>query len=169
MTRLVGHSLDAFRELGTGCKVYPTVSIDRSEIMFCIFQMTMPGDITLGSGTTWVTLRHILIIIELTYMGSKLLWSYSSRRCPEWKCTRVSHWCEPLTSYNNLPLISCRTSRQEFWPHGTFKYTNGVSRGLRWTRYLLGQDSGYPAVNFDAWNLNAAVNTHVNVQADHAT
>jgi len=24
-------------------------------------------------------------------------------------------------------------------------------------------------VNFDAWNLNAAVNTHVNVQGDHAT
>lgn len=36
-------------------------------------------------------------------------------------------------------------------------------------RYLLGQDSDYPPVNFDAWNLNAAVNTHVNVQADHAT
>ncbi|KIK70278.1 glycoside hydrolase family 3 protein [Collybiopsis luxurians FD-317 M1] len=33
--------------------------------------------------------------------------------------------------------------------------------------YLVGQDSGYPAVNFDAWNLNAPVNTHVNVQADH--
>lgn len=37
------------------------------------------------------------------------------------------------------------------------------------TRYLVGQDSGYPAVNFDAWNLNAAVNTHVNVQANHAS
>ncbi|KLO13958.1 glycoside hydrolase family 3 protein [Schizopora paradoxa] len=35
--------------------------------------------------------------------------------------------------------------------------------------YLLGQDSDYPPVNFDAWNLNASVNTHVNVQADHAT
>ncbi|KAJ3736982.1 beta-glucosidase [Lentinula guzmanii] len=33
--------------------------------------------------------------------------------------------------------------------------------------YLVGQDSDYPAVNFDAWNLNAPVNTHVNVQADH--
>ncbi|KAF8912865.1 beta-glucosidase [Gymnopilus junonius] len=33
--------------------------------------------------------------------------------------------------------------------------------------YLTGQDSGFPAVNFDAWNLNAGVNTHVNVQADH--
>ncbi|KAA1468626.1 glycoside hydrolase family 3 protein [Dentipellis sp. KUC8613] len=35
--------------------------------------------------------------------------------------------------------------------------------------YLLGQDSGFPAVNFDAWNLNAPVNTHVNVQGDHAS
>ncbi|KAJ3970481.1 beta-glucosidase [Lentinula raphanica] len=33
--------------------------------------------------------------------------------------------------------------------------------------YLVGQDSGYPAVNFDAWNLDTPVNTHVNVQADH--
>ncbi|KAJ4476762.1 beta-glucosidase [Lentinula aciculospora] len=33
--------------------------------------------------------------------------------------------------------------------------------------YLVGQDSNYPTVNFDAWNLNAPVNTHVNVQADH--
>ncbi|KAF5382907.1 hypothetical protein D9757_006328 [Collybiopsis confluens] len=33
--------------------------------------------------------------------------------------------------------------------------------------YLVGQDSGYPAPNFDAWNLNAPVNTHVNVQANH--
>lgn len=35
--------------------------------------------------------------------------------------------------------------------------------------YLLGQDTGYPAVNFDAWNLNSAVNTHVNVQGNHAS
>lgn len=34
--------------------------------------------------------------------------------------------------------------------------------------YLLGQDSDFPAVNFDAWDLNAPVNTHVNVQGDHA-
>ncbi|KAF8898513.1 glycoside hydrolase family 3 protein [Infundibulicybe gibba] len=33
--------------------------------------------------------------------------------------------------------------------------------------YLLGQDTGFPAVNFNAWNLNAAGNTHANVQADH--
>ncbi|KAG6889670.1 hypothetical protein C0992_004481 [Termitomyces sp. T32_za158] len=31
----------------------------------------------------------------------------------------------------------------------------------------VGQDSNYPTVNFDAWDLNAPVNTHVNVQADH--
>ncbi|GLB36355.1 putative beta-glucosidase [Lyophyllum shimeji] len=33
--------------------------------------------------------------------------------------------------------------------------------------YLLKQDSGFPAVNFNSWNLNAPVNTHTNVQADH--
>ncbi|KAK0233415.1 glycoside hydrolase family 3 protein [Armillaria fumosa] len=33
--------------------------------------------------------------------------------------------------------------------------------------YLLGQDSGYPSVNFNAWNNNAAGNSHVNVQSDH--
>ncbi|KDR85197.1 hypothetical protein GALMADRAFT_218281 [Galerina marginata CBS 339.88] len=33
--------------------------------------------------------------------------------------------------------------------------------------YLVSQDSGFPAVNFNAWNLNAAINTHINVQADH--
>ncbi|KAG6911800.1 hypothetical protein DXG01_000047 [Tephrocybe rancida] len=33
--------------------------------------------------------------------------------------------------------------------------------------YLLGQDSGYPSVNFNAWNINGGVNTHVNVQGDH--
>ncbi|KAG6861217.1 hypothetical protein C0995_002566 [Termitomyces sp. Mi166 len=35
--------------------------------------------------------------------------------------------------------------------------------------YLVGQDSGFPTVNFDAWNINDPVNTHVNVQADHKT
>ncbi|KAK0199392.1 glycoside hydrolase family 3 protein [Desarmillaria ectypa] len=33
--------------------------------------------------------------------------------------------------------------------------------------YLLGQYSGYPDVNFDAWDINAPVNTHVDVQSDH--
>lgn len=32
--------------------------------------------------------------------------------------------------------------------------------------YLLDQDSGYPAVNFNAWNGGGS---HVNVQGDHAT
>ncbi|KAJ7491335.1 beta-glucosidase [Mycena galericulata] len=35
--------------------------------------------------------------------------------------------------------------------------------------YLLGQDSGYPAVNFDAWNNGDSFNQHVNVQSNHGT
>ncbi|KAJ7743705.1 glycoside hydrolase family 3 protein [Mycena maculata] len=35
--------------------------------------------------------------------------------------------------------------------------------------YLLGQDSGYPAVNFDAWDNTNSFNQHVNVQANHGT
>ncbi|KAJ6552874.1 beta-glucosidase [Mycena capillaripes] len=35
--------------------------------------------------------------------------------------------------------------------------------------YLVGQDSGYPAVNFDAWNNAASFNQHINVQSNHAT
>ncbi|KAF7371297.1 Beta-glucosidase [Mycena sanguinolenta] len=35
--------------------------------------------------------------------------------------------------------------------------------------YLVGQDSGYPAVNFDAWNNGASFNQHINVQSNHAT
>ncbi|KAJ7159012.1 glycoside hydrolase family 3 protein [Mycena crocata] len=35
--------------------------------------------------------------------------------------------------------------------------------------YLVGQDSGYPAVNFDAWNNNAAGSQHINVQSNHGT
>ncbi|KAF7345699.1 Glycoside hydrolase family 3 protein [Mycena venus] len=35
--------------------------------------------------------------------------------------------------------------------------------------YLLGQDSGFPAVNFDAWNNGASFNQHINVQSNHAT
>lgn len=31
--------------------------------------------------------------------------------------------------------------------------------------YLLGQDSGYPATNFNAWNAGAG--QHVNVQGNH--
>ena len=33
----------------------------------------------------------------------------------------------------------------------------------------MGQDNNFPATNFDAWNINAAVNTHVDVQADHGS
>ncbi|KAJ7793670.1 beta-glucosidase [Mycena olivaceomarginata] len=35
--------------------------------------------------------------------------------------------------------------------------------------YLVGQDSGFPAVNFDAWNNAGSFNQHVNVQSNHAT
>ncbi|KAK7032002.1 glycoside hydrolase family 3 protein [Favolaschia claudopus] len=35
--------------------------------------------------------------------------------------------------------------------------------------YLVGQDSGFPAVNFDAWNTGSSFNQHVNVQSNHAT
>ncbi|KAJ7190406.1 beta-glucosidase [Mycena pura] len=35
--------------------------------------------------------------------------------------------------------------------------------------YLVGQDSGYPAVNFDAWNSGSSFNQHVNVQSTHGT
>jgi beta-glucosidase len=34
--------------------------------------------------------------------------------------------------------------------------------------YLLGQDSGYPPVNFDSNDLSNPINQHVNVQGDHA-
>ncbi|KAG8834777.1 hypothetical protein FRC18_001522, partial [Serendipita sp. 400] len=35
--------------------------------------------------------------------------------------------------------------------------------------YYLGQDSGYPAVNFDSWSSSSSANQHVNVQGDHKT
>ncbi|KAJ7237907.1 beta-glucosidase, partial [Mycena haematopus] len=35
--------------------------------------------------------------------------------------------------------------------------------------YLVGQDSGFPVVNFDAWNNGASFNQHINVQSNHAT
>ncbi|KAJ7667446.1 hypothetical protein B0H14DRAFT_2424809, partial [Mycena olivaceomarginata] len=35
--------------------------------------------------------------------------------------------------------------------------------------YLVWQDSGFPAVNFDAWNNAGSFNQHVNVQSNHAT
>ncbi|CAG8733338.1 742_t:CDS:2, partial [Acaulospora colombiana] len=33
--------------------------------------------------------------------------------------------------------------------------------------YYLGQDSGYPSVNFDSWSSSNSGNQHVNVQSDH--
>ncbi|KIP12629.1 glycoside hydrolase family 3 protein [Phlebiopsis gigantea 11061_1 CR5-6] len=35
--------------------------------------------------------------------------------------------------------------------------------------YLLGQDSGYPAVNFNSKDTSSSENQHVNVQGDHAS
>ncbi|KAJ7594941.1 beta-glucosidase [Mycena floridula] len=76
--------------------------------------MTMPGDITFGSGTS--------------YFGTAL-----------------------VNAVNNGSVAQTRV-------------TDMATRILAaW--YLLGQDSGYPAVNFNAFNSGAG--THVNVQADH--
>ncbi|KAI0067906.1 beta-glucosidase [Artomyces pyxidatus] len=80
--------------------------------------MTMPGDITLGSGTT--------------YFGPTLVAAVNNGSVPE---SRVDDMATRILA--------------------------------AW--YLLGQDSGYPAVNFDAWNLNTPVNAHVNVQGNHAS
>lgn len=35
--------------------------------------------------------------------------------------------------------------------------------------YQLGQDSGFPSVNFDSWDINAGFNQHVDVQGNHKT
>ncbi|KAF8167900.1 beta-glucosidase [Crassisporium funariophilum] len=78
--------------------------------------MTMPGDITFNSGTT--------------YFGNALVSAVQSGSVQQ---SRVDDMA--------LRILAA-------W-------------------YLLGQDSGFPPVNFNAWNLNAPVNTHVNVQADH--
>ncbi|PPQ69063.1 hypothetical protein CVT25_004239, partial [Psilocybe cyanescens] len=78
--------------------------------------MTMPGDITFSSGTT--------------YFGNALVSAVQSGSVPQ---SRVDDMATRILA--------------------------------AW--YLMGQDSGFPPVNFNAWNLNAPVNTHVNVQADH--
>uniref|UniRef100_A0A8H7Y5H2 beta-glucosidase n=1 Tax=Psilocybe cubensis TaxID=181762 RepID=A0A8H7Y5H2_PSICU len=78
--------------------------------------MTMPGDITFSSGTT--------------YFGNNLIAAVQSGSVPQ---SRVDDMATRILA--------------------------------AW--YLMGQDSGFPAVNFNAWNLNAPINTHVNVQADH--
>ncbi|CAE6431419.1 unnamed protein product [Rhizoctonia solani] len=80
--------------------------------------MTMPGDVTLGSGTT--------------YFGSNLVNSVNSGQ----------------VSQSRIDDLATRIL-------------------AAW--YLLGQDSGYPAVNFDSWNINDSFNKHVDVQGDHKT
>ncbi|KAF9270441.1 beta-glucosidase [Marasmius fiardii PR-910] len=78
--------------------------------------MTMPGDITFGSGTT--------------YFGDAL-----------------------VTAVNNGQVSQTRI--------------DDLATRILAGWYLLGQDSGYPAVNFDSWNANNPVNTHRNVQGNH--
>jgi beta-glucosidase len=78
--------------------------------------MTMPGDITFGSGTS--------------YFGTAL-----------------------VNAVNSGTVSQSRI--------------NDMATRILAGWYLLGQDSGYPAVNFDAWSQSNSINTHVNVQADH--
>ncbi|KAF9015366.1 glycoside hydrolase family 3 protein [Cyathus striatus] len=78
--------------------------------------MTMPGDVTFNSGTT--------------YFGTTLINAVNSGTVPQ---SRVDDMA--------LRILAA-------W-------------------YLLGQDSGFPAVNFNSWNINGPGNSHVNVQADH--
>jgi beta-glucosidase len=33
--------------------------------------------------------------------------------------------------------------------------------------YLLNQDSGYPATNFNSWNTRGGINQNINVQGNH--
>ncbi|KAJ7735027.1 beta-glucosidase [Mycena metata] len=80
--------------------------------------MTMPGDISASSGTT--------------YFGAN------------------------LTSAVNAGSV-------------TQARINDMATRILAAWYLLGQDSGYPAVNFDAWNNAAAFNQHINVQSTHGT
>ncbi|KAI0785996.1 beta-glucosidase [Abortiporus biennis] len=75
--------------------------------------MTMPGDISLGSGTT--------------YFGQTLVNAVQSGQVPQ---SRIDDMATRILA--------------------------------AW--YLLGQDSGFPSTNFNAWNRGG---THVNVQADH--
>lgn len=80
--------------------------------------MTMPGDIAAGSGTT--------------YFGSSLVNAVQNGSVPQ---SRIDDMATRILA--------------------------------AW--YLLGQDSGFPAVNFNSWNLNAPINTHAEVQGDHAS
>ncbi|KAL0950918.1 hypothetical protein HGRIS_007675 [Hohenbuehelia grisea] len=78
--------------------------------------MTMPGDITFNSGTT--------------YFGANLTGAVENGSVPQSRVDDIA-----------LRILAA-------W-------------------YLLHQDSGYPAVNFFAWNVNAPGNQHVNVQGNH--
>ncbi|KAL0575133.1 hypothetical protein V5O48_006837 [Marasmius crinis-equi] len=78
--------------------------------------MTMPGDITFGSGTT--------------YFGDTL-----------------------VAAVNNGSVSQTRI--------------DDLATRILAAWYLLGQDSGYPAVNFDSWNINDPINAHKNVQGNH--
>ncbi|KAJ1310905.1 hypothetical protein OPQ81_009420 [Rhizoctonia solani] len=80
--------------------------------------MTMPGDITIGSGTT--------------YFGSNL----------------VNEVNDGHVSKSRIDDLATRIL-------------------AAW--YLLGQDSGYPEVNFDSWDIKDPFNKHINVQGDHKT
>ncbi|KAK7058250.1 hypothetical protein VNI00_001881 [Paramarasmius palmivorus] len=79
-------------------------------------QMTMPGDITFGSGTT--------------YFGDTL-----------------------VRAVNNGQVSQERM--------------NDLATRILAAWYLVGQDSGHPAVNFDSWNINDPVNQHKDVQGNH--
>ncbi|KAJ8084259.1 hypothetical protein PM082_003027 [Marasmius tenuissimus] len=78
--------------------------------------MTMPGDITFGSGTT--------------YFGDTL-----------------------VQAVNNGQVSQSRI--------------DDLATRILAAWYLLKQDSGFPAVNFDSWNINGPGNSHVNVQGNH--
>ncbi|KAG9128108.1 hypothetical protein FRC07_004724 [Ceratobasidium sp. 392] len=53
----------------------------------------------------------------------------------------------------------------DWW--ATHSGATSVNAGLDMT--MPGQDSGYPAVNFDSWNINSGFNQHVDVQGSHKT
>ncbi|KAF5311920.1 hypothetical protein D9619_003054 [Psilocybe cf. subviscida] len=89
---------------------HSTLSINKG------LDMTMPGDISFGSGTS--------------YFGTTL-----------------------VNAVNSGTVSQSRI--------------NDMATRILAAWYLLGQDSGYPAVNFDAWSQGNSINKHVNVQADH--
>lgn len=78
--------------------------------------MTMPGDITQNSGTS--------------YFGTNLVNAVNSG------------------SVSQARITDMATRILAAW-------------------YLVGQDSGFPAVNFDAWNSGSSFNQHINVQSTH--